>query len=80
MNKIKIPDELKKMNEIFSQNGFEAYLVGGAVRDMLLGKKADDWDVTSNAKPEEVMKIFRRVIPTGIDHGTVTVHFSGQEI
>ena len=80
MNKIKIPDELKKMNEIFSQNGFEAYLVGGAVRDMLLGKKADDWDVTSNAKPEEVMKIFRRVIPTGIDHGTVTVHFLGQEI
>lgn len=80
MNKIKIPDELKKMNEIFSQNGFEAYLVGGAVRDMLLGKKADDWDVTTNAKPEEVMKIFRRVIPTGIDHGTVTVHFSGQEI
>ncbi len=80
MNKIKIPDELKKMNEIFSQNGFEAYLVGGAVRDMLLGKKADDWDVTTNAKPEEVMKIFRRVIPTGIDHGTVTVHFLGQEI
>lgn len=80
MNKIKIPDELKKMNEIFSQNGFEAYLVGGAVRDILLGKKADDWDVTTNAKPEEVMKIFRRVIPTGIDHGTVTVHFSGQEI
>lgn len=80
MNKIKIPNELKKMNEIFTQNGFEAYLVGGAVRDVLLGKEADDWDVTTNAKPEQVMKIFKRVIPTGIDHGTVTVHFMQQEI
>ena len=80
MNKIKIPNELKKMNEIFTQNGFEAYLVGGAVRDVLLGKTADDWDVTTNAKPDQVMKIFKRVIPTGIEHGTVTVHFLQQEI
>ena len=80
MNKIKIPNELKKMNEIFTQNGFEAYLVGGAVRDVLLGKTADDWDVTTNAKPDQVMKIFKRVIPTGIEHGTVTVHFMQQRI
>ncbi|MBQ0004165.1 MAG: HD domain-containing protein [Treponema sp.] len=80
MNKIKIPQVLHKMNEIFSQNGFEAYLVGGAVRDVLLGKEASDWDVTTNAKPDEVIKIFRRVIPTGIEHGTVTVHFMGEEI
>lgn len=80
MNKIKIPYELQKMNEIFSQNGFEAYLVGGAVRDVLLGKEADDWDITTNARPEEVMKIFKKVIPTGIEHGTVTVHFLKQEI
>lgn len=80
MNKIKIPQVLQKMNEIFSENGFEAYLVGGAVRDVLLGKEASDWDVTTNAKPEEVMKIFKRVIPTGIDHGTVTVHFMKEEI
>ena len=74
MKKIKIPYELQKLNEIFSQNGFEAYLVGGAVRDVLLGKEASDWDVTTNAKPDQVMKIFNKVIPTGIDHGTVTVH------
>ena len=80
MNKIKIPNELKKMNEIFTQNGFEAYLVGGAVRDVLLGKTADDWDVTTNATPDQVIKIFKRVIPTGIEHGTVTVHFMQQEI
>ena len=80
MKKIKIPYELQKLNEIFSQNGFEAYLVGGAVRDVLLGKEASDWDVTTNAKPDQVMKIFNKVVPTGIDHGTVTVHFMKKEI
>ena len=79
-NKINIPTTLKKINSIFEKNGFEAYLVGGAVRDVLLGKEASDWDVTTNAKPEEVMKMFKRVIPTGIEHGTVTVHFMNQEI
>ena len=68
------------MNKIFRDNGFEAYLVGGAVRDILLGKKASDWDVASNAKPEDVIRIFNKVIPTGIEHGTVTVHFMQNEI
>lgn len=77
---IEIPEILKKMNKIFQENGHEAYLVGGAVRDMILGKSASDWDLTTNAKPEQVVKIFRRVIPTGIAHGTVTVHFMGKEI
>ena len=80
MNRIRIPYELQKMNKIFRENGFEAYLVGGAVRDILLGKKAADWDVASNAKPEDVMRIFHKVIPTGIEHGTVTVHFMQHEI
>lgn len=80
MKSIKIPETLKKLNEIFIQNGFEAYLVGGAVRDLLLGKKASDWDITTNAKPEEIIRIFRKVIPTGIKHGTVTIHFMGKEI
>lgn len=68
------------MNEIFEENGFKAYLVGGAVRDTLLGKEAHDLDVTTNARPEEVSKIFHKVIPTGIAHGTVTVHFMKKEI
>ncbi len=80
MKSIKIPETLKKLNEIFAKNGFEAYLVGGAVRDVLLGKKASDWDVTTNATPEQMIKIFHRVIPTGIAHGTVTIHFMGAEI
>lgn len=80
MNHIKIPDILKKMNEIFVQHGYKAYLVGGAVRDMLMGKDPHDWDVTTDATPEQVMSIFRKVIPTGIAHGTVTVHFMKNEI
>ncbi len=80
MKKYKIPDVLSRMNRIFSENGFKAYLVGGAVRDMIMGKEAHDWDVATDASPSEVMSIFRKVVPTGIAHGTVTVHFSGHEI
>ncbi|MBQ4379082.1 MAG: HD domain-containing protein [Treponema sp.] len=80
MKSIKIPDILTKLNEIFVKNGFEAYLVGGAVRDVLLGKEANDWDITTNARPEDIIRIFHKVIPTGIKHGTVTIHFMGKEI
>lgn len=80
MRGVKIPYELKKMNSLFEAAGFEAYLVGGAVRDEIMGKGAHDWDVATNARPEDVIKIFRRVIPTGIKHGTVTVHFMKKAI
>ncbi len=80
MRKVNIPYELQKMNSLFEQAGFEAYLVGGAVRDEIMGKGAHDWDVATNARPEDVIKIFRRVIPTGIKHGTVTVHFMKKAI
>lgn len=80
MMRMKIPLELQKMNEIFASNGFEAYLVGGAVRDMLLGKNASDWDVTTNATPQDVIRMFHKVIPTGIEHGTVTVLFMHKQI
>ncbi|HOF11266.1 MAG TPA: polynucleotide adenylyltransferase, partial [Treponemataceae bacterium] len=80
MASIAIPKELQKMNRFFEEAGFEAYLVGGAVRDSLRGDFASDWDLATNARPEDVMKIFKKVIPTGIDHGTVTVHFMGRHI
>lgn len=80
MNKISIPPVLKEMNAFFEEKGFEAYLVGGAVRDFIRGKKPSDFDVATNAKPEDVVRIFRKVIPTGIEHGTVTVLFKGYEI
>lgn len=58
---------------ILTVEGFEAYIVGGAVRDALLGIPVADFDIASSAKPEEVMRLFDKVVPTGIDHGTVTV-------
>ena len=80
LQKITIPSELKKLYSVFEQAGFKAYLVGGAVRDIFLGKPASDWDVATNATPQDVIKMFKFVVPTGIEHGTVTVHFMGQEI
>ena len=53
--------------------GFEAYPVGGCVRDTLLGRTPGDWDVTTSALPEQTLALFEKAIPTGIQHGTVTV-------
>jgi len=68
---------LKEIASIFTGSGKELYLVGGAVRDMLRGQKIHDWDLATNALPQEVTEIVRRaggkVIPTGIKHGTVTI-------
>lgn len=79
-NKIHIPDILKEFYKVFADAGYEAYLVGGAVRDIFLSKPASDWDVATNATPQDVMRIFNFVVPTGIEHGTVTVHFKKHEI
>jgi len=77
---------LKEAAALFDARGRELCLVGGAVRDMLRGKKAKDWDLATDAPPEEVADIFRKaktrgsVIPTGIKHGTVTVLYRGQSM
>lgn len=77
---MKIPEILYKFASHFHEKGFQCYLVGGATRDTLLGKGIKDFDVTTDAQPKEVMKIFRRVIPTGIKHGTVTVLYKKDSI
>ncbi len=53
--------------------GYEAYAVGGCIRDSIMGRTPHDWDITTSAKPEEIKRLFRRTIDTGIQHGTVTV-------
>ncbi len=68
-----IPKELTKAARIFDEAGFQCWLVGGAVRDGLLGRKSEDFDLATDATPEEVTKLFKRTIPTGIKHGTVTI-------
>ena len=71
--KIQIPAAAQEIVEKLCEHGYEAYLVGGCVRDMLLGREPGDWDITTSAKPEEVKAVFRRTVDTGIQHGTVTV-------
>jgi poly(A) polymerase/tRNA nucleotidyltransferase (CCA-adding enzyme) len=74
---LKIPRIVSDFSSYFFQAGHQCYLVGGAVRDMLMGRKVQDFDIATDAFPEDVTGIFRRVIPTGIKHGTVTVLFKG---
>lgn len=70
---IRIPEKVSEIIHELNQNGYEAFAVGGCVRDSILGKLPQDWDITTSAKPHEVKRIFRRTIDTGIEHGTVTV-------
>lgn len=71
--KIDMPAGAAYIIEELNKHGFEAYIVGGCVRDSLLGKEPDDWDITTQATPEQIKDIFHRTVDTGIQHGTVTV-------
>ena len=71
--KLSIPSNAEKILRILEENGYEAYVVGGCVRDSVLGRTPDDWDITTSAKPEQVKELFYRTIDTGLKHGTVTV-------
>lgn len=73
MLEIDMPKDVEYIINKIISNGYEAYIVGGCVRDSILHKKPMDWDITTNAKPAEIKKIFDRTIDTGIEHGTVTV-------
>ena len=68
-----LPDKVKLIIKKLTDEGFEAYAVGGCVRDSLLGKIPNDWDITTSASPLQVKSLFRRTIDTGIRHGTVTI-------
>ena len=69
----KIPIDAVKIIDKIEKSGYEAYVVGGCVRDMLMDREPHDWDITTSAKPEDIKKIFKRTYDTGIEHGTVTV-------
>lgn len=70
---IQLPDKVHKIIETLEAAGYEAYAVGGCVRDSILGREPNDWDITTSAKPEETKSLFARTIDTGIKHGTVTI-------
>ena len=71
--KINIPPDARNIINVLNNNGYEAFVVGGCVRDAILGKEPEDWDITTSALPEQVKALFRRTIDTGLKHGTVTV-------
>jgi tRNA nucleotidyltransferase (CCA-adding enzyme) len=74
--KIELAKDVCYILDTLTQNGFEAFIVGGCVRDSLLKRQLKDWDITTSALPEEIVKFFDHTIPTGIKHGTVTVVIS----
>lgn len=71
--KNKIPDYVTKVANRLIENGYEAYLVGGSIRDIITGKTPDDFDIATNAYPEQITEIFEKSIPTGAKFGTITV-------
>ena len=70
---IKLPDDVQFIIHTLQLHGFEAYAVGGCVRDSILGREPGDWDITTSASPQKVKEIFEHTVDTGIEHGTVTV-------
>lgn len=71
--KIELPRKVIMIINNLQLHGYEAFAVGGCVRDSILCRKPEDWDITTSAKPEEIKRLFRRTVDTGIEHGTVTV-------
>lgn len=71
--RIVIPVKAQAIIDTLTAAGYEAYVVGGCVRDSILGRKPQDWDITTSAKPGQVKRLFPRTIDTGLQHGTVTV-------
>ena len=75
---IHLPEKVKNIIDTITKAGYEAYAVGGCIRDSILGREPDDWDITTSASPEQVKKLFKRTVDTGIAHGTVTVLSEGE--
>ena len=71
--KIQLPEKVNTIIHTLQEHGFEAYAVGGCVRDSILGRVPDDWDITTSATPLEIKSLFSKTFDTGIEHGTITV-------
>lgn len=70
---VQLPEKVKNIIQTITAAGYEAYAVGGCIRDSILGREPDDWDITTSAMPLQIKALFRRTVDTGIAHGTVTV-------
>lgn len=78
--KIEIPSGANEIIHTLQNNGYEAFLVGGSVRDSILGRPIHDYDITTSATPDEMMEVFKdkRIIETGLQHGTITIVIDGE--
>lgn len=70
---MRLPSDVEFILDKFYENSYEAFIVGGCVRDTLLSRPINDYDITTNALPEKIMELFEKTIPTGLKHGTITV-------
>ena len=75
---INLPENVNRIITTLQKHGYEAYAVGGCVRDTLLGREPGDWDITTSAMPEETKELFDKTFDTGIEHGTITVLLDGE--
>lgn len=75
---ITLPKNVKKIIKTLEEAGYEAYAVGGCVRDSVMGREPNDWDITTSARPLETKALFKRTVDTGLKHGTVTVLMDGE--
>lgn len=73
-----LPEKIKAFGDVFTRAGFHLFIVGGCIRDYLIGIPNHDYDFATDARPDEVTSMFRKVLPTGIEHGTVTVRWFGE--
>ena len=72
-----VPQTVQRLCARLREGGHGAWVVGGGLRDLLRGEAPKDWDIATSATPEQVTRLFRKVIPTGVQHGTVTVLLGG---
>ena len=70
---IDMPEAVRNIIHTIEEHGFKAYAVGGCIRDSILGRNPDDWDITTSAVPSQIKTFFKRTVDTGIAHGTVTI-------
>ncbi|MBP7095575.1 MAG: HD domain-containing protein [Spirochaetia bacterium] len=75
-----VPGTVYDFGAVLAREGYQAWIVGGAIRNLALGREPSDWDAATDARPEDVMRAFRRTVPTGVKHGTVTVLWRGLQI
>ena len=78
MDKIIVPEKVSKLLNMLQKNGNDSYVVGGCLRDYIIGRRPEDWDIATDAPPETVRRLFEKTLESGLKHGTITVLIDGE--